>query len=200
MSIFREHLERHRAMIEAMVASETLAVRVQEIGKVMIAALERGNKILWFGNGGSAADAQHLSTELVVRYTKNRRGLPSVALTTDTSARTAAGNDFGFEQVFARQVEALGQPGDVAIGISTSGTSENVIKGLESAKAQGLTTIAFVGNSVPTSLQQELDLVFSVPSTITAHIQEAHILCGHVLCDICESHFAVKEAQDCPTT
>lgn len=149
------------------------------------ATVARGGKILFFGNGGSAADAQHLATELTVRYAKNRKAIAALALTTDTSALTAIGNDFGFAQIFARQIEALGQSGDVAIGISTSGKSANVIEGLKAAKARGLVAAALSGNDGGDLKSLASPLVI-VPSHTTARIQEMHILLGQMLCDVLE--------------
>jgi D-sedoheptulose 7-phosphate isomerase len=148
-------------------------------------AITTGHKLLFFGNGGSAADAQHLATELVVRYLKNRRAIAALALTTDTSALTAIGNDLGFDDVFARQIEALCNAGDVAIGISTSGNSENVIRGLLAAKARGAVTVAFTGGDGG-RLCPVADHAIVVPSRTTARIQEAHLLLGHALCGLLE--------------
>jgi D-sedoheptulose 7-phosphate isomerase len=143
-----------------------------------------------FGNGGSAADAQHLATELVVRYRANRRALPAIALTTDTSALTAIGNDFGFDALFERQVEALCAAGDVAIGISTSGNSENVIRGLVAARARGAVTVG-LGGGDGGRLARSVDYAVIVPSTVTARIQEMHILLGHSLCAFLEAQLPV---------
>jgi D-sedoheptulose 7-phosphate isomerase len=151
-----------------------------------IAAINAGGKLLFFGNGGSAADAQHLATELVVRYRENRRPIAAIALTTDTSALTAIGNDFGFEDIFARQVDALCRPGDVAIGLSTSGNSENVIRGLRAARARGGVTAGF-GGGTGGRMRDEVDYAIIVPSTSTARIQEMHILLGHALCALLEA-------------
>lgn len=148
-------------------------------------ALRNDNKILFFGNGGSAADAQHLATELVVRYRVNRRALAAIALTTDTSALTAIGNDFGFESLFSRQVEALCRAGDVAIGISTSGNSENVIRGLRAAKEAGAVTVGFTGDGGG-RLAGQVDVCIFIPSRTTARIQEMHLMLGHVLCELLE--------------
>jgi D-sedoheptulose 7-phosphate isomerase len=148
-------------------------------------ALRSGHKLLFFGNGGSAADAQHLATELIVRYRKNRAPLAAIALTTDTSALTAIGNDFGFDEVFARQIEALCRAGDVAIGLSTSGNSENVIRGLEAAKAAGAVTVAFTGEGGG-RLAGRVDCSIVIPSNATARIQEMHLMLGHVLCALLE--------------
>jgi D-sedoheptulose 7-phosphate isomerase len=148
-------------------------------------ALRLGHKLLFFGNGGSAADAQHLATELVVRYKNNRPALAAIALTTDTSALTAIGNDFGFDELFARQVEALCCAGDVVIGLSTSGNSENVIRGLRAAKAAGGVTVAFTGEGGG-RLAGTVDHGIFIPSKTTARIQEMHLMLGHVLCVLLE--------------
>jgi D-sedoheptulose 7-phosphate isomerase len=151
-------------------------------------ALRAGHKLLFFGNGGSAADAQHLAAELVVRYRRNRPAIAAIALTTDTSALTAIGNDFGFDSLFARQVEALCRAGDVAIGISTSGNSENVIRGLQAAKAAGAVTVAFTGEGGG-RLAGQVDHGIFIPSQATARIQEMHLMLGHVLCALLEKEF-----------
>jgi D-sedoheptulose 7-phosphate isomerase len=148
-------------------------------------SIRAGGKLMFFGNGGSAADAQHLATELTIRYKKDRAAIAAIALTTDSSALTAAGNDLGFEKIFARQIEALGRPGDVAIAISTSGKSANVIAALIQAKAIGLVTAALGGNdggAMPT----HADHLLLVPSATTARIQEMHILLGQMLCGALE--------------
>ena len=147
-----------------------------------IEAIQGGGKLLFFGNGGSAADAQHLATELSVRYVDDRPPIAAIALATDGSALTAIGNDMGFEALFARQIEALGRPGDVAIGISTSGRSRNVIRGLEQARAQGLIAAAFSGRDGG-DLVGLAEPLLIVPATVTARIQEMHITLGHTLCD-----------------
>jgi D-sedoheptulose 7-phosphate isomerase len=148
-------------------------------------AVRTGGKILFFGNGGSAADAQHLATELTVRFVRDRAPIPAIALTTDSSALTAIGNDFGFDRLFARQLEALGRPGDVAIGISTSGRSSNVRLGLQAARAGGLVAAALSGGSGG-ELPALADPLLIVPSSVTARIQEMHILLGHMLCGALE--------------
>lgn len=148
-------------------------------------SIRGGGKLMFFGNGGSAADAQHLATELTIRYKKNRAAIAAIALTTDSSALTAAGNDLGFEQIFARQIEALGKPGDVAIGISTSGTSPNVIAALKQAKSMGVVTAGFSGKQGG-ELGKFTDHLLVVPSDTTARIQEMHILLGHMLCGALE--------------
>ena len=161
---------------------ESQAPVLEAIAKAMTSALRAGGKILWCGNGGSAADSQHLAAELVGRFRRERRGLASIALTTDSSVLTSVANDYGFEAVFARQVEAIGNAGDVLVGISTSGNSRNVIAALEAARAQGLVTVAFTGEGGG-RIAALADHVFAVASRDTARIQEAHILAGHMLCD-----------------
>ncbi|MEJ7619221.1 MAG: D-sedoheptulose 7-phosphate isomerase [Aquificaceae bacterium] len=162
---------------------ELYAERVVEVGEIIARALKDGNKVILFGNGGSAADAQHIAGEIVGRFKRERRALPAIALTTDTSILTAVGNDYGFERVFERQVEALCMPGDIAIGISTSGNSPNVIRGLMKAHDLGATTIAFTGRDGG-KLVDIAHYSFVVPSYDTARIQECHITLGHVLCEI----------------
>ena len=154
---------------------------VERAAAVMITALRAGGKILVFGNGGSAADAQHLAAELVGRFERERPGLPAVALTVDSSALTAIANDYGFERVFARQVEALGRPGDVAIGISTSGESANVVTGLEVARARGMVTIGLCGRP-QCSVCERSDVALAVDTPSAAAAQEAHLVIEHALC------------------
>ncbi|WP_321504063.1 D-sedoheptulose 7-phosphate isomerase [uncultured Methanoregula sp.] len=152
---------------------------------VLVKACRNGNTIFWFGNGGSAADAQHLACELVSRFFLERKAIASIALTTNTSELTAIGNDYDFTKIFSRQIEALVKPGDVVIGISTSGTSPNVIEGLRKAKQIGAITIAFTGRSGK-KICDEADFLITVPSDITPHIQESHIMIGHILCYLVE--------------
>jgi D-sedoheptulose 7-phosphate isomerase len=180
------HLAAHR---EAISQLESVMPVVLEIAAAVETSLRNGGKVLFFGNGGSAADAQHLSTELVVRYRQNRQPLAAIALTTDTSALTAAGNDFGYESVFSRQVLALAREGDVVIGITTSGSSPNVVAGLEAAASVGAIPVSFTGMSGGKAADLA-QFAFKAPSNITAIVQECHLLCGHILCDIVESSFA----------
>ena len=144
--------------------------------------LKQGGKLLFMGNGGSASDSQHLAAEFVGRYEKERRALAAVALTTDTSILTAVGNDYGFEKIFERQIEALGKKGDVLFAISTSGNSKNVLRGVQKAKELGLYTIGFTGGTGG-ELKSLADLAMVVPSKKTSRIQESHILIGHILCE-----------------
>ncbi len=158
-----------------------------------VAAIREGNKIVFFGNGGSAADAQHLATELTVRYKQNRPAIAAIALTTDTSALTAIGNDLGFERLFARQIEALGRAGDVALAITTSGQSPNVVVALEEARERGLVPAAFAGKGGG-KLHGLADPLLVVPSETTARIQEMHILLGQMLCAALEIELGLAEA------
>ena len=158
---------------------------IAEIAAKLIDAYRDGKKILLFGNGGSAADAQHIAAELVGRYYLDRKALPAMALTVNSSSVTAIANDYDFDQIFARQIEAFGNSGDVAIGISTSGTSRNVIEGLGAAKRKGMTTVAMTGQE-SSGLKEVSDHVICVPSVDTPRIQEAHILIGHILSEVIE--------------
>ncbi len=151
--------------------------------EILTAALKAGNKIMIFGNGGSAADAQHIAAEFINRFIIERPPLPAIALTTDTSVITAIGNDYDFSEIFAKQIRALGQEGDVAWGISTSGNSPNVLKGLELAKKMGLVTLAFTGKDGG-AIAQIADLCLNVSSSSTARIQETHITAGHAICEL----------------
>ena len=168
---------------------EDLIPVIEKVAVLLIQSLEAGHKILLFGNGGSAADSQHIAAELVGKLLVKRRALPAVALTTDTSNLTALANDFGYESVFERQVEALGQKGDVAIGLSTSGNSPNVLAAIRMAKKKGLTTVALTGRDGGT-LGSQVDAAIIIPSDSTQRIQESHITIGHILCELIEAHFA----------
>lgn len=159
--------------------------QVAEVGRILANCLIGGSKVLVFGNGGSAADAQHFSAELVGRYRRDRPSLPAIALTTDSSVLTAVSNDYGYDLVFVRQVQALAQSGDVVIGISTSGRSANVITGLQSARQCGAHTVALTGAD-QTSMFPFVDEVISVPSEDPPRVQEAHAVILHILCDIIE--------------
>ncbi len=152
------------------------------------ASLEQGGTLLLFGNGGSAADAQHLAAEFVNRFLINRRPLAALALTTDSSILTAVANDFSYEMIFSKQIEALGKPEDLALGISTSGNSPNVIKGIEAARAIGMKTVGLTGGTLRPggTLADICDLVLNVPSDFTPHIQESHLWVEHMLCEIVE--------------
>jgi D-sedoheptulose 7-phosphate isomerase len=164
---------------------ERFIVKIAEVAKACLDVYRNNKKTMLAGNGGSAADAQHIAAELVGRYGFDRPSIPSLALTTDTSNLTAIGNDYGYDKVFSRQVEGMGQEGDLFIGISTSGNSQNIINAFESAKAKGITTVALTGRDGG-KMAQMADYALIVPSNATPRIQESHILIGHILCDIIE--------------
>jgi D-sedoheptulose 7-phosphate isomerase len=163
---------------------------VLDVGSLAARTLQAGGKILFCGNGGSASDSQHLAAELTGRFIKDRKPLGAIALTTDSSAMTSIANDYTFNDVFARQVMALGRAGDLLVGISTSGNSKNVIRAVEEAKALGMTSVGLLGRDGG-QLRPLCDLAIVVPSEVTARIQEAHILIGHTLCGLIEHHLGL---------
>lgn len=185
---FAAQFAEHAATVTA--TERALYAPFQRLVDISATAIRDGGKLLFFGNGGSASDAQHLATELVVRFSKNRRPIAAIALTTDTSALTAIGNDLGFDVLFSRQVEALGKPGDVAIGITTSGQSPNVLLGLEQAGKMGLVAAAFGGKDGG-KLNGLADPLLIVPSDQTSRIQEMHIMLGHMLCAALEQELGL---------
>jgi D-sedoheptulose 7-phosphate isomerase len=184
---FAQALKAHQATFAAL---DALRAPIEAAAKRAAHATRQGGRILFCGNGGSAADAQHLAAELVGRLVRDRRALPGLALTTDSSALTCIGNDFGFDEVFARQVEGLGRAGDVLIAISTSGNSPNVIRAVEVAKPMGIYTVGFLGRDGG-KLAPLVDLPIVVPAEETARIQEAHIFLGHVMCALIEKELGV---------
>ena len=172
-------------IVSAMLEDEVLLAEVEEISTLLIRALRGGRKVLLAGNGGSAADAQHIAGELVSRFAFDRPGLPAIALTTDTSILTAVGNDYGYEKLFARQVQALGVEGDVLIGYSTSGTSPNILRAFDEARARGVVCVGMTGNRRG-AMCDLCDYVLEVPSAETPKIQEGHLVLGHILCGLVE--------------
>lgn len=183
LDYFNRELEDHGEVLAK--SREALRKPFQEMLALWVTAIQNGNKIFFFGNGGSAADAQHLAAELVIRFIEDRKPIAAIALNTDTSALTAGANDLGFDEVFARQIEALGQPGDVAVGLTTSGTSPNVVKALEMARKKGLVTTAFTGRDGG-RMPDLTDISLIVPAQSTRRIQEMHITFGHMLCGALE--------------
>jgi D-sedoheptulose 7-phosphate isomerase len=177
---------------EAAVINEKIRVNykvsILEISKALIKCLKRGGKIILFGNGGSAADAQHIAAELVGRFFNERRALAAIALTTNTSIITAVANDYDYEYVFARQIEAIASKDDIAFGISTSGNSPNVLRALSAARKKGMATVALTGKDGG-KVSKAVDHNITIPSRNTAHIQEAHIAIGHILCALIEEAF-----------
>jgi len=182
----RSELESHLGTIQSVINS--MEGDIERVSKMLVDTLKNGNKILLCGNGGSAADAQHIAAELTGRYKSERRGLPGIALTTDTSALTAIGNDYGYDRVFDRQVEALANKGDLLIGISTSGNSQNVINAFGVAKELGCITIGLSGKGGG-RFNGECDLNLVIPSDDTPRIQEMHILIGHIVCQCIDDAF-----------
>lgn len=180
--LVRQRIRQSLAVLDGL---QSQVSSIAEVAEALVAAYRQGGKAFFFGNGGSAADAQHLAAELVGRFAGERRPLPALALTVNTSSLTAIGNDYGFEEVFARQIRALGSPGDIAIGLSTSGRSPNVIRGVEAARERGLVTVGLTGEGGGI-LKEKVDYCLCVPSSLTPRIQECHILIGHVLCEIVE--------------
>ncbi|MBR4932396.1 MAG: D-sedoheptulose 7-phosphate isomerase [Alphaproteobacteria bacterium] len=156
-----------------------------KVAKTCVQSIQQGNKVIFCGNGGSAAQSQHLAAELVGRYKLERAAMNAVSLTTDTSNITAIGNDYGYDVIFSRQLEGIGKKGDILIGLSTSGNSKNVVLAFEQAKKMGIQTVAFVGNKGG-KMQNFADYTLAVPAETSAHIQEMHITLGHLLCDLIE--------------
>jgi D-sedoheptulose 7-phosphate isomerase len=187
--IVSRNIQESLALQHAILADQALLDSVTKVGQELAETMQRGSKIFFFGNGGSAADAQHLAAELVGRFEKERRALPALALTANTSALTAIGNDYSYEAVFARQLEGLGSRGDAAVGISTSGKSANVLSALRSAKKMGMLAVGMTGQCSP-DMAELVDYWISVPSKRTARVQEAHILLGHILCEIIDHSFS----------
>lgn len=169
--------------------SDTLAEDVAGIAELTTGSLRAGHRLYFCGNGGSAADAQHLAAEYVIRFLRPRRGLPAVALTTDTSVLTAGGNDYGFRDVFRRQVEALGRPGDMLFLHSTSGESENLLAAADAAREQGMVTVGLLARGGG-RLRERVDHALVVPTDVTAHAQEIHLAIGHAICDLVDRAFA----------
>lgn len=188
-TMIAQEMADHQAVLEATL--QTLPNAIEEAATLMVEALKQGNKVLFFGNGGSAADAQHWAAELSGRYKIERGGLAGIALTTDTSALTAIGNDYGFEVIFSRQVEALGRTGDVLVGISTSGNSPNVLRAFEKGKSLGCKSIGFSGRDGG-KMAALCDVNLIVPSNNTPRIQEMHALIGHILCQAVDDAYAPK--------
>ena len=175
-----------QAVMAAMAADAKLVQTLETVAEVCVKSLGQRGKLLFMGNGGSAADSQHLAGEMVSRFAYDRPGLAAVALTVDTSVLTAIGNDYGYELLFSRQVEALGQPGDVLFGFSTSGKSPNILKALRTAREMGLVTVGMTGNRGE-AITQLVDHCVEIPSACTPNIQEGHIVVGHIICGLIEA-------------
>lgn len=184
LEIIKSQLDESVRVKQALISDAAFMETIAQMADVMVEAYKAGHKTLWAGNGGSAADAQHMAGELVNKFTFDRPGLAALSLSTDTSIITAVSNDYGFERLFARQIEAQGCQGDVFIGISTSGKSPNLVAALDACRAKGITSVAIVGaNPCP---MDDYDYVIHVPSTVTPRIQECQTLVGHILCYLVE--------------
>lgn len=184
-NLIQDEIKKLSVLLTQIQADQHLLQTVDDIASACITCVQNGGKILFAGNGGSAADSQHLAAELVTRLRFDRPGLAAMALNTDTSCLTAIGNDYAFDHIFSRQIEAIGREGDVFVGISTSGKSPNVLRALTVAKEKKLTTIGFGGAHTPLMAAQ-CDLILNVPSKETPKIQECHILFGHIICSVME--------------
>lgn len=194
-----DRIQRNIAVNQALLADAELHATVAKIAAKIVEALSSERTIFFFGNGGSAADAQHLAAEFTGRYLKERPAWPAMALSVNTSSLTAIGNDYGFDLVFARQLQAFGRAGDVAVGITTSGNSPNVLRALETAKSKGIFTVALTGGSGGT-VKKLADCALCIPSNETPRIQESHILLGHVICEIVEETMVAREKCSGETT
>lgn len=190
-----KRIEENISVKKSILSDTHLIDAIERAATVVVNAIKNGNKIIFCGNGGSAADSQHLAAELIGKFYFNRRSLPAVSLTVNTSIITAIGNDFGFDKVFARQLEGIGKAGDVLIGLSTSGNSENVVEAFRLAKELGISTVAFTGESGGI-LRNIADILINVPSSDTPRIQEAHIMVGHIICELVEKEFVVNSRQE----
>ena len=184
ISKIKEQFRESVSVKEAFLSHEASMEALDKAVNLIIDSIKSGHKILWAGNGGSAADAQHMAAEFVNKFSLERPGMASVALTTDTSVLTSIGNDYGYSRVFARQIEALGMPGDVFVGIYTSGNSENLLQALKACRERGVKAVALVGGNA--CRMDDYDIVIHVPSTLTPRIQECHTLIGHIICDLTE--------------
>ena len=180
--LIEQRLQDHLVVLQALMVSD-LPQKLEQCTNCVNKALAEGHKVMFCGNGGSAADSQHLAAEFVGRFQKERRGLPAIALTVDTSILTAVANDYGYDTVFARQVQALGEPGDVLISISTSGNSKNVLLSIEEAKKKGIFCIGMTAEGGG-RMAEACDICLAVPAKVTARVQEMHILIGHILCEL----------------
>jgi D-sedoheptulose 7-phosphate isomerase len=185
LSFIQEQIRESISAKQSLLQDATLLSQVISVSQIIATAFNDRRKLLLFGNGGSAADAQHIAAEFVGRYRLERRALPALALTVNSSSLTAIGNDYAFSAVFSRQVEAFGVPGDIALGISTSGNSENIVRALTVASQMGMTAVALTGNGGG-RLKACADYCLVVPSNDTPRIQECHVLLGHIICDIVE--------------
>lgn len=178
------YLEDSLSVVSSIVANKGLQSKIEQLALLIVSSLKKGGKIMFIGNGGSVADSQHMAAEYVSRFAFDRKGLPGIALTTDTSILTAIGNDYSFDNVFSRQLNALGNEGDILIAYSTSGRSLNIVKAINEAKSMGIYSVLFTG--LEGSALSNADLTIASPSSSTPHIQEGHLILGHLLCYLVE--------------
>lgn len=178
------YLEDSLSVVSSIVANKGLQSKIEQLALLIVSSLKKGGKIMFIGNGGSAADSQHMAAEYVSRFAFDRKGLPGIALTTDTSILTAIGNDYSFDNVFSRQLNTLGNEGDILIAYSTSGRSLNIVKAINEAKSMGIYSVLFTG--LEGSALSNADLTIASPSSSTPHIQEGHLILGHLLCYLVE--------------
>lgn len=178
------YLEDSLSVVSSIVANKGLQSKIEQLALLIVSSLKKGGKIMFIGNGGSAADSQHMAAVYVSRFAFDRKGLPGIALTTDTSILTAIGNDYSFDNVFSRQLNALGNEGDILIAYSTSGRSLNIVKAINEAKSMGIYSVLFTG--LEGSALSNADLTIASPSSSTPHIQEGHLILGHLLCYLVE--------------
>ena len=178
------YLEDSLSVVSSIVANKGLQSKIEQLALLIVSSLKKGGKIMFIGNGGSAADSQHMAADYVSRFAFDRKGLPGIALTTDTSILTAIGNDYSFDNVFSRQLNALGNEGDILIAYSTSGRSLNIVKAINEAKSMGIYSVLFTG--LEGSALSNADLTIASPSSSTPHIQEGHLILGHLLCYLVE--------------
>ena len=185
LDIIEQRFSDHAKLVHKVMTSKKLMKNIEKAATIMKVSLALGHKIMFCGNGGSAADSQHWAAEIVGRFQKERKGMPAIALTTDTSILTAIGNDYGYDKIFSRQVEALGQEGDVLVAISTSGNSANVLNAIKEAREHNMKVIGFTAYGGGKMLEA-CDVCLAIPSRVTARAQEVHSLIGHILCEIVE--------------
>jgi D-sedoheptulose 7-phosphate isomerase len=185
-TLYTSVMNEHTSVFERMRSSDSLVHDLSILGEMMLSAFRKGNKLLLCGNGGSASDAQHIAAELVGRFYLDRPGINAETLTVNTSSLTSITNDYSFDNVFSRQVEAKGRKGDVLLGLTTSGTSKNIIAAFETARKIGMRNICFTGENAPASLDDLCEVVLRVPSACTPRIQEIHIIIGHIICEYVE--------------
>ena len=186
ISVINE-VENTLSVLKALASDQALVARIELVAERVTAAFRAGNKVLLAGNGGSAADAQHIAGEFVSRFNFDRPGLAAFALTVDSSVMTAIGNDYGYEKLFARQIQATGRPGDIFWCYSTSGRSPNILRALEAAKTAGMVSVGFTGNGPGAAeMRERADICIEVPSASTPKIQEGHLVCGHIICGMVE--------------